>query len=55
MAQRMEPIKIVEIVTGKRSEEEVAQLISGYSKAIYGGHPFENRIEMQEISLDGNG
>jgi len=42
VAQRMAPIKIVEIDTGKRNEEEVAQLISGYSSVFYKGDPFES-------------
>jgi thymidylate kinase len=42
VAQRMEPIKIVEIDTGKRNEEEVAQLISRYSSVFSKGDPIES-------------
>ena len=42
VAQRMKPIKIVEIDTGKRNEEEVARLISGYSSVFYKGDPLKS-------------
>jgi hypothetical protein len=41
VAQRMAPMKVVEIDTGKRNEEEVAQLISRYSSVFCVGDPLE--------------
>jgi len=42
IGQRMAPFKVVEIETGKHSEEEVSNLISDYSVNFHKGYPFEN-------------
>lgn len=46
IAQIKAPFKVVEIDTAKRSEEEVAQLISEYSIDFHKGHPLEKWIEI---------
>jgi len=46
VAQRMKSFKIVEIDTAKRNEEEVAQLISGYSSVFSKGDPLESRTKI---------
>lgn len=46
VAQSMAPIKIVEIDTGKRNEEGVAELISRYSSVFCKGDPLQSRTRI---------